>query len=113
MLALLADAINVYQQGVLSRNTRKSLLFIDAERWIMAGSKAATPSASTPLRRARNQLRACCAAGCWPGSMKSGATSRPRRNPHLRLKITPRTKHLSQAPPRIRAIPPFSQASLA
>ena len=36
MLALLADAINVYQQGVLSRNTRKRLLFIDAERWIMA-----------------------------------------------------------------------------
>ncbi len=31
MLALLADAINVYQQGVLSRNTRKRLLFIDAQ----------------------------------------------------------------------------------
>ena len=37
MLALLADAINVYQQGVLSRNTRKRLLFIDAARWIAAG----------------------------------------------------------------------------
>src|ERR1700731_4810638 len=40
MLALLADAINVYQQGVLSRNTRKRLLFIDAERWIMGASKS-------------------------------------------------------------------------
>src|SRR4029077_2307272 len=39
MLALLADAINVYQQGVLSRNTRKRLLFIDAERWIMASAR--------------------------------------------------------------------------
>src|SRR5258705_3359047 len=39
MLALLADAINVYQQGVLSRNTRKRLLFIDAERWITASAK--------------------------------------------------------------------------
>ena len=38
MLALLADAINVYQQGVLSRNTRKRLLFIDAERWITGGA---------------------------------------------------------------------------
>ena len=40
MLALLADAINVYQQGVLSRNTRKRLLFIDAERWITASAKS-------------------------------------------------------------------------
>ena len=39
MLALLADAINVYQQGVVSRNTRKRLLFIDAERWITASAK--------------------------------------------------------------------------
>src|SRR6201987_5601689 len=38
MLALLADAINVYQQGVVSRNTRKRLLFVDAERWITAGA---------------------------------------------------------------------------
>ena len=39
MLALLADAINVYQQGVASRNTRKRMLFVDAERWITGSSK--------------------------------------------------------------------------
>src|SRR5258707_4159732 len=40
MLALLADAINVYQQGVMSRSTRKRMLYVDAERWIMAGPAA-------------------------------------------------------------------------
>src|SRR6266849_8492886 len=40
MLALLADAINVYQQGVMSRSTRKRMLFIDAERWIMCASNS-------------------------------------------------------------------------
>src|ERR1700675_4760036 len=37
MLALLTDAINVYQQGVVSRSTRKRMLYVDAERCIMAG----------------------------------------------------------------------------
>ncbi|MGH7986405.1 MAG: hypothetical protein ACREQX_08990 [Candidatus Binataceae bacterium] len=36
MLALLTDAINVYQKGVLSRMARARRLYVDAERWIMA-----------------------------------------------------------------------------
>ncbi|MEA2678974.1 MAG: hypothetical protein QOK03_696, partial [Candidatus Binataceae bacterium] len=36
MLALLTDAINVYQKGVLSRRTNARRLYIDAERWILA-----------------------------------------------------------------------------
>jgi hypothetical protein len=36
MLALLTDAINVYQKGVLSRVARARRLYVDAERWIMA-----------------------------------------------------------------------------
>src|SRR2546430_16232599 len=34
MLALLADAINVYQRGALSGLTRARRLYVDAERWI-------------------------------------------------------------------------------
>ena len=48
MLALLADAINVYQQGVVSRATRKRLLYLDADRWIMMAAKTAPKTASTP-----------------------------------------------------------------
>ncbi|HTT76426.1 MAG TPA: hypothetical protein VMF50_10660 [Candidatus Binataceae bacterium] len=43
MLALLADAINVYQKGALSRALRARRLYADAEQWIMtdrAGSLA-------------------------------------------------------------------------
>ena len=36
MLALLTDAINVYQKGVLSHVTRARRLYVDAERWILA-----------------------------------------------------------------------------
>jgi len=36
MVALLTDAINVYQKGVLSRRTNARRLYIDAERWILA-----------------------------------------------------------------------------
>ena len=36
MLALLTDALNVYQKGALSRLTRLRRLYVDAERWFMA-----------------------------------------------------------------------------
>jgi hypothetical protein len=97
MLALLADAINVYQQGVLSRNTRKRLLFVDAERWIMAGTKS---------RHAFSFDTVCDALGinscvlrrrmlAWKHQLRRDLQPRAA-TPHLRLKITPRTKHLSQ-----------------
>ena len=35
MLALLTDAINVYQKGALSRASRARRLYVDAEQWIM------------------------------------------------------------------------------
>jgi hypothetical protein len=97
MLALLADAINVYQQGVLSRNTRKRLLFIDADRWITAGAKC---------RHAFSFDTVCDALGINPSMLRRRMLTwkhELRRNvearaaaPHLRLKITPRNKHLSQ-----------------
>ena len=36
MLALLTDAINVYQKGVLSRRARARRLYVDAEQWMLA-----------------------------------------------------------------------------
>ncbi len=106
MLALLADAINVYQQGVLSRNTRKRLLFIDAERWIMAASKS---------RHAFSFDTVCDALGinslvlrrrmlAWKHQIQRHVDT--LRTPHLRLKITPRTKHLSQRRRRVTASSP-------
>ena len=109
MLALLADAINVYQQGVLSRNTRKRLLFIDAERWITAGAKC---------RHAFSFDTVCDALGINPSMLRRRMLAwkhELRRNvdtragtPHLRLKITPRNKHLSQRRNRSQiAVPAF------
>ena len=110
MLALLADAINVYQQGVQSRNTRKRLLFIDAERWIMAGAKS---------RHAFSFDTVCDALGihsgmlrrrmvAWKHELRRSAASRVA-TPHLRLKITPRNKHLSHRRRRstATAVPAF------
>jgi hypothetical protein len=103
MLALLADAINVYQQGVISRNTRKRLLFVDAERWITAGVKS---------RHAFSFDTVCDALGINPGSLRRRMLTwkhelrrsvAPRTTtPHLRLKITPRNKHLSHRRRRSR-----------
>jgi hypothetical protein len=96
MLALMADAINVYQQGVLSRNTRKRLLFVDAERWIMAGPN---------VRHAFSFDTVCDALGINPSVLRRRMLTwkhQVRRNaerhsaaPHLRLKTTPREKHMS------------------
>ena len=36
MLALLADALNVYQKGAVSRLSRMRRLYVDAERWILS-----------------------------------------------------------------------------
>jgi hypothetical protein len=103
MLALLADAINVYQQGVVSRNTRKRMLFVDAERWITGGSRCHHAFAFDTV---------CDALGIDPGMLRRRMRTwkyELRRNlepqsatPHLRLKITPRDKHLSQRRRRTR-----------
>jgi hypothetical protein len=39
MLALLTDAINVYQRGALSRVSQARRLYVDAEQWIMNDSR--------------------------------------------------------------------------
>ena len=97
MLALLADAINVYQQGVVSRATRKRLLYLDADRWIMMAAK--------PAPHAFSFNTVCDALGIDAGVLRRRLILwkhsvcrdfEPRATPHLRLKITPRARHLSQ-----------------
>ncbi|MBE3603475.1 hypothetical protein IMX07_07545 [bacterium] len=41
MLALLTDAINVYQKGAHARLTQARRLYVDAERWIMRDAPGA------------------------------------------------------------------------
>jgi len=46
----------------MSRSTRKRMLYVDAERWIMlVPTRSSRRSASNRVRRARNQFRACLA----------------------------------------------------
>ena len=103
MLALLADAINVFQQGVVSRATRKRLLYIDAERWIMMTGKTASHAFSFDT--------VCEALGIDAGVLRRRLVLWKHRvlrdfeshaTPHLRLKITPRARHLSQRRARVR-----------
>jgi|SRR5271163_2009278 len=49
MLALLADAINVYQKGALSRASRARRLYVDAERWIMTDPRGVKALAFTTV----------------------------------------------------------------
>jgi hypothetical protein len=106
MLALLADAINVYQQGAASRSTRKRMLYVDAERWIMADA---------PSRHAFTFETVCDCLGinpivlrrrmiAWKHEMRRGVTL-PTPTHHLRLKITPRAKGMSQQRRRNRTRP--------
>ena len=95
MLALLADAVNVYQQGAVSRATRKRLLYIDAERWIMAAK---------PGPHAFSFETVCDALGINPSVLRRRLVEwkhevcrdgDSRVTTHMRLKITPRDKHMT------------------
>ncbi len=107
MLALLADAINVYQQGAVSRATRKRLLYIDAERWIMAARAGAHGFSFDTV---------CEALGINPSVLRRRLVLWKHRvcraietqtTPHLRLKITPRAKNLTHSRSRERNIRPL------
>lgn len=94
MLALLADAINVYQQGALSRKTRQRLLYLEAERWI-ADQQGHQPFSFETV---------CDALGINPAVLRRRLvnwkyeTLRSQAAPktaHLRIKITPRPQRMS------------------
>jgi hypothetical protein len=93
MLALLADALNVYQKGALSRLTRPRRLYVDAERWI---------NADRPEGNAFSFTTVCDALGINPELLrrrivdwKHTVCGQRRSNPssRVRLKITPRERY--------------------
>ena len=104
MLALLTDALNVYQKGALSRLTRLRRLYIDAERWILADRADCIAFSFTTV---------CDALGInsellrrriinWKHTVRG--QQRDHSSSRLRLKITPQERYtrrrgsLSQAP---------------
>jgi hypothetical protein len=95
MLAMLADAINVYQQGVLARSARKRLLYVDAERWIMA-ARPRLPAFSFETVCEALEIEPCALRRqllAWKHRMRrERECAHPA--PHLRLKITPRESRM-------------------
>ena len=95
MLAMLVDAINVYQKGVLSNATQAKRLYIDAECWIMA----------TAAREGVLGFETVCdALGINAGLLRRRILSwkhtlnherRDRDSSPLSLRITPRERHRS------------------
>jgi hypothetical protein len=95
MLALLIDAINVYQRGALASAAPARRLYVDAENWIMCRQK---------LAQGLSFLTACEAIGIdaamlrrrlldWKHTVRT--LHRHRLASRLRLSVTPRERHLS------------------
>ena len=93
MLALLTDALNVYQKGALSRLTRLRRLYVDAERWITADKANGN---------AFSFITVCDALEINPDLLrrrimdwKHAVCGQQRRNSsaRLRLKITPQDRY--------------------
>ena len=93
MLALLTDALNVYQKGALSKVSRPRRLYVDAERWILADG---------PDTNAFSFITVCDALGINPDLLRRriidwkhavSAQRRANSSSRLRLKITPRERY--------------------
>jgi hypothetical protein len=93
MLALLTDALNVYQKGALSRLTRLRRLYVDAEHWILADRSDCDGFSFTTV---------CDALGINPELLrrrlvdwKHSVCNRHQGNSSSRLllKITPRERY--------------------
>jgi len=95
MLALLADAINVFQSGFIARGVRKRMLYLEAERWILSSDLAWD---------AFSFDAACEALDINPSTLRrrlidwkhnvTKQQSMPTA-PHLRIKITARPRRMS------------------
>ncbi len=93
ILALLTDALNVYQKGALSNLSRARRLYVEAERWIL-GDRSETNAFSF--------ITVCDALGINPDLLRrriidwkhmvSGQHRAHSASP-LRLKITPRERY--------------------
>jgi hypothetical protein len=93
MLAMLTDALNVYQKGALSRLSKQRRLYVDAERWIMFDRVDANAFSFTTV---------CEALGINPDLMRRRvidwkhtvcAQQRANCSARLRLRIMPRQRN--------------------
>jgi hypothetical protein len=92
MLALLTDALNVYQKGALSRLSCLRRLYVDAERWILLDNAGCGVLSFSTV---------CDALGINPGLLRrriidwKHTVCGQRRNSTapLRLKITPHERY--------------------
>ena len=103
MLALLIDAINVYQRGAMATAARARRLYVDAEHWITTHSN---------YSGALSFETACDALDIHPGLLRRRSLEwkHALRRQHgergaspLRLRITPHPRHTSHRrgrPPR-------------
>jgi len=108
MLALLADAINVYQRGATSSATRARRLFIDAETWIMTNDLNSCGLSFETV---------CEALGIHPGALRRriikwkhamlGVCSKHNAK-SVRLRVMRRARHSSHRRGRPRTVPAAS-----
>jgi hypothetical protein len=93
MLALLTDALNVYQKGALSQLTGLRRLYVDAERWILTERADGDALSFTTV---------CDALGINPELLRRRiidwkhtvcGQQRGNSSSPLRLKITPRERY--------------------
>ncbi len=104
MLALLTDALNVYQKGALSRLTWLRRLYVDAERWMLSDGAGGNALSFTTV---------CDALGINAALLRQRiidwkhTVCRQRggdRSSRMRLKITPRERYANHRRGHSKAI---------
>jgi hypothetical protein len=109
MLALLIDAINVYQRGAMTRAAHARRLYVDAEHWIMTRNN---------YTGALSFDTACDALEIHPGTLRrrivewKHAIRRQhgeRGSSPLRLRVTPAPRHRSHR----RGRPPLAASAVS
>jgi len=107
MLALLTDAINVYQKGALSCHSNARRLYVDADQWIMADSSACSPLSFDTVCEALgiNSVLLRRRIIDWKHSVRRQRADHPN-TPGLHLQVTPHSRHASHRrgrPPSLSA----------
>ncbi|HEY2663358.1 MAG TPA: hypothetical protein VGI47_03395 [Candidatus Binataceae bacterium] len=112
MLALLADAINVFQSGLTARGVGKRMLYLEAERWILdsnlawdafsfeAACEALDINPSILRRRLIDWKHRVSKQQGMPAAahLRLKITARPQRLSHQRRKITSRRRLQTRVP---------------
>jgi hypothetical protein len=96
MLALLTDAINVYQKGALSCEVNARRLYVDAEQWIMADHGACNALSFGTVCEALSINAALLRRRIidWKHSVRRQRAEHPE-TPGLHLKVTSHSRHSS------------------